>query len=128
MAIKPAPKRLETTEVKIEPAASLLPSNKKEVVEDQTVESKNMSESRITEIINAGGTPPIAKSDKVKKRGGGPIKNINIKFLAEEGEMIDRLRDARPKIRNKKITISLHDWFIEAMQEKINREKKQYNL
>lgn len=126
MAIKPVPKRDE--KINVTPAASVLPSNKSNGSDNQEVNNDKSIEGKIAEIINAGGTPPGEMGAKAKKRGGGPIKNINIKFLAEEGEVIDRLRDARPKIRNKKITISLHDWFIEAMQEKIEREKKQYKI
>jgi hypothetical protein len=48
--------------------------------------------------------------------------------MSSEMETIKELRNKRPVIRGRKITISLHDWIVEAVQEKIEREKKQYRI
>ena len=121
MAIKPAP----TT------PASKLPSNKilteEEIQSDGKKEIPKSNEAAVRKIIEAGGKPMPVQDSTVSANDIKP-KNINIKFLPSEGDTIDQLRAARPKIRNKKITISLHDWFIEAMQEKIEREKKAFGI
>ena len=41
-------------------------------------------------------------------------------MTTDEMETIKMLRDKRPS-RNRKITISVHDWVIEAIQEKIEK-------
>ncbi len=112
-----------------------LPSNKSAINNESDIvsSSNSIQEKKVQEVINAGGVPTsvITKHKLIIKESNrieGAIKNINIKFLATEGEIIEKLRDARPKIRNKKITISLHDWIIEAIQEKIKKEAKVYNI
>lgn len=48
--------------------------------------------------------------------------------MDQEIKAIKVLRDKRPARRGRKITISMHDWVIEAVREKIQREAKKYGL
>ena len=57
------------------------------------------------------------------------FKNFNIKILESELETINELREKRPKQRGqKRLGISLHDWIVEAVQEKIDSERKKYKV
>jgi Na+-translocating ferredoxin:NAD+ oxidoreductase RnfG subunit len=84
---------------------------------------KKVSEDEILKVINNGGQPAQA----VEYYDSDEIKGIGIKLLVSEIEQIKTLRNKRTPIRGKKITISLHDWIIEAIQDKITKEKKQYD-
>lgn len=82
-----------------------------------------MSEKRISDIINKGGstTKATEPSDPDK------LKNFNIKILESELQTINELRQKRPKARGqKRLGISLHDWLIEAIKDKIEKEKKKF--
>ncbi len=84
--------------------------------------------------------PKVDKATKKKQdafisKGGKPVnenmpaqeqvlKNINVQLLESEIRAISELRDKRPKPRGKKIAISLHDWIVEAVKEKIVRDSK----
>lgn len=79
----------------------------------------SVDEEKIRSIINKGGTPvrEISNSEE--------IKQINIKLLSKEVEAIKILREMRPKGRGaKRLAISLHDWIIEAIKEKLKRDNK----
>jgi hypothetical protein len=57
------------------------------------------------------------------------LKGMNIKLLPAEIKAIHQLRAQRPGARGRKrLAISLHDWIIEAVQEKIEREQKKYKI
>jgi signal transduction protein with GAF and PtsI domain len=55
-----------------------------------------------------------------------PQKQINLTLLREESIAINRLRDLRPKGRTflSRPAISLHDWILEAVHEKLARDNK----
>lgn len=94
-----------------------LPKRANTVVKDQA----NIDESKILAVINKGGSP-------IQNMVGNQeiIKQINIKLLAKEIDSIKELRKRRPQVRGaKRLGISLHDWIIEAVNEKIERETKQ---
>ena len=74
-----------------------------------------VSEDKIKEIINKGGKPTFVTEPN------DVVKGITIKLLGSELDKIKELRSKRPS-RGKKLGISLHDWIIEAVQEKLNRE------
>jgi 3-hydroxyacyl-CoA dehydrogenase len=73
-------------------------------------------------FINKGGKPvnETVPSDKQV------LKNINVSLLESELKTINELRDKRRKPRGRKIAISLHDWIIEAIQEKIQKESRKF--
>ena len=80
-------------------------------------------EQRIDEIINRGSTT-VSKAEPPEQ-----IKNFNIKIMSGQLATVDQLRAQRPrKPTSPKLAISLQDWIIEAIEEKIQREKKKYNL
>lgn len=82
-------------------------------------EKKSASEKAIAQVINKGGKP--TKTENAKDS----FKNFNIKLLESEIDTINELRELRPRNRNgKRLGISLHDWLIEAVQEKIKRDTR----
>lgn len=85
---------------------------------------KKVSEKKLKEFINGGGSP-TSKAEANLITGG--TKSIKLIMTGEEMESIKQLRDKRPH-RSRKITISVHDWVIEAIQEKIERERRKYSV
>lgn len=85
----------------------------------------SVSEKKIQAFINKGGKPTGRVGDAVNP---DDIKGIKINFKASEIDAIKTLRNKRPCSRSRKIPISIHDWVIEAVQEKIQREQKKYGL
>lgn len=90
--------------------------------EQQTTKEQ---EKKIEEIINRGSTT-VGKIDTLQPR---QIKNFNIKIMSDQLATVDQLRAKRPrKPTSPKLAVSLQDWIIEAIEEKIYREKKKYKL
>ena len=88
---------------------------------------RNVSEQRIEAIINKGGKTTTESNEKPDD----PTSTKSIKLIMTVNEMdrIKQLRDKRPaQSRSRKITISVHDWVIEAIQEKIDRESRKYSV
>lgn len=83
----------------------------------------NTRDKKIDEIINRGSST-IAK---VAPATTDEVKNFNIKLLSSQLSEIDGLRAYRPrKVTSPKLGISLQDWILEAIEEKIKREKDRY--
>lgn len=74
-------------------------------------------EKKISAVINKGGSTTKTVNEPVDT-----FKNFNIKLLISELSVINELRDRMPKPRGKRIAISLHDWIISAIKEKIERD------
>ncbi len=74
-------------------------------------------------FINKGGKPVNETTAPSEEQ---VLKNINISLLESELKKINELRDKRRKPRGRKIAISLHDWIIEAIQEKIQKESRKF--
>lgn len=88
---------------------------------------KQVSEQQIEAIINKGGKTTVESKEKTADPNS--TKSIKLIMTVDEMEKIKELRDKRPaKSRSRKITISVHDWVIEAVQEKIERERKKYSV
>lgn len=88
---------------------------------------KKVSEDQIDAIINKGGKTTVESKEKAVDPNS--TKSIKLIMTGEEMEAIKSLRDKRPaKSRSRKITISVHDWVIEAVQEKIERERRKYSV
>lgn len=110
-------------------AVSAPPQRNKEVTANE------VDEEAISEIINNGGKtlterpsfiPKIsAKNERgvVSKNRAKGLKGITLLLTLEEAEIIDKLRQSRTAPRGKKIAISFHDWIVEAVQDKIQKEK-----
>jgi hypothetical protein len=84
-----------------------------------------VSEKKILDVINKGGSTTkrsISEQDE-------HFKNFNVKILQSELQIINELREKRPKARGqKRLGISLHDWIIEAIQDKIESERKKFKV
>lgn len=103
MAVSPPPKK--TTPAKL----------------DEQQKNKGQ-EKKIEEIINRGSTT-VGQTEPHNQ-----IKNFNIKIMSSQLTEVDQLRAKRPrKPTSPKLGVSLQDWIIEAIEEKIQREKKKYN-
>lgn len=85
--------------------------------------ANNISEKKLQEFINGGGAPT---KKGIEQSTDGVTKSIKLVMTAEEMETIKQLRNKRPAPRSRKIPISVHDWVIEAIQEKIERESRKY--
>lgn len=87
-------------------------------------QAKTISEHKIQQFINRGGKPTDRGEEPTEV---GDTKSIKLIMTGKEMSAIKELRDKRPS-RSRKIPISVHDWVIEAIQEKIEREQKKYGL
>ncbi|GAB4020606.1 hypothetical protein [Spirosoma koreense] len=80
-------------------------------------------EKKIEEIINRGSTT-VTQAEPQQER----IKNFNIKIMSSQLTAIDELRAKRPrKPTSPKLAVSLQDWILEAIEEKIESERIKYN-
>jgi hypothetical protein len=86
---------------------------------------KKVPEKKIQEFINRGGKP-TSRGEEASKSGG--TKSIKLVMTDTEMSAVKEVRDKRPKPRGRKIPISVHDWVIEAIQEKLEREQKKYGI
>ncbi|WP_138485390.1 hypothetical protein [Dyadobacter bucti] len=83
----------------------------------------------VAESPAVGETPKTESSAKDTSFDPASTKSIKLIMTAEEMEVIKKLRDKRPaRSRSRKISISVHDWVIEAVQEKIERERRKYSV
>ncbi|MCE6993119.1 hypothetical protein [Dyadobacter sp. CY323] len=88
---------------------------------------KVVSEKQIDAIINKGGKTTVESKEVAADPNS--TKSIKLIMTVDEMETIKELRDKRPaKSRSRKISISVHDWVIEAVQEKIERERRKYSV
>ncbi|WP_420151946.1 hypothetical protein, partial [Siphonobacter sp.] len=106
--------------------------------------SDSVPEDKILEVINRGGSTtrpvekeleekPARKEAKSKPAKAEPVpevlKRFSIELTESETHMIKELRNHRPQRgRARKISISVTDWIIEAVQENIDREKRKYGV
>lgn len=100
------------------------PPRKKGVADSVEQPTKGKREKDIEVIINRGSS-----SVKPQLQEPQQIKNFNIKITAGQLNEVDELRAKRPrKPTSPKLAISIQDWILEAIEEKVQREKKKYNL
>jgi hypothetical protein len=93
---------------------------KKETQGANTVKTETkVSEKKIQEIINKGGSPIKSDIPEIDN-----LKNFNILIYESDLKIIGELCNMRPKKPGRAIGFSKKDWFLEAVQEKIAREKK----
>lgn len=86
-------------------------------------EPKKASEKEIEAIIGRGGSS--VSKDSSTEAQAPTIKNFNVRILSTTLDDVNRLRKKRPKrALSPKLGISLQDWMMEAIEEKINRDKK----
>ena len=88
---------------------------------------KKPTEAEIEAVINKGGST-------VKKEGKLPesddtVKFFNLRVTAGFLKKIASFREKRPrKLASPKLGISTHDWIIEAIEEKMERERRKYSM
>lgn len=91
----------------------------KVLLENQT---KISAEQKAEEFIKGGGTVPKASLLGIIQ--GEVLRNFNIKIIETTLNEINRQRQARPKSPYSKKSISIQNWIIEAIEEKLERDRK----
>ena len=87
---------------------------------------KQPTEAEIEAVINKGSS--------TLKKEAQPIDDDTVKFFnlrLTQGVLnkIEGLRAKRPrKLASPKLGISTHDWILEAIEEKMAREKRKYSM
>lgn len=110
MAVSPPPRK---------PAASTIESSTRNKLDEKKIDEK-----KIDAIINRGSSSVASSSSEVVQ-----LKNFNIKITASTLESIDEVRAKRPrKPTSPKLGISTQDWLLEAIAEKLERERKRYKI
>jgi hypothetical protein len=103
-----------------------LPPKRNQV--DGQVSPEVVDEKKIQEIINKGGSTtkqaapePLEDEDK--------LKQTTVSLTGKELNRILAVREKRGKSRTgRKLKVSLHDWIVEAVLEKLEKEEKQYKI
>ena len=100
-----------------------LPPKRQAEVGSPVKADPKIKEKDILEIINRGGSPvlPVIENTEV-------LKNFNILIYESDLKIIGELCDKRPKKPGKVIRFSKKDWILEAVLEKIERERKRYDI
>lgn len=84
---------------------------------------KTPSEADIEAVINKGGKPTIEDT------GETVVKHFNIRLTSNILEQIDKHRAVRPrKPGSPKLGVSIHDWLVEAVLEKLERENNKIQV
>ena len=96
-------------------AISGLPNKKKSVPSEEGTESKQV-EKKIQEWIKKGGSTTSEAS--LEQSEQDPLKAMNIKLYQSE---LEKIKDIRGR-KLKRDRLSIHDWILIAIQEKIERE------
>ncbi|MFC5413154.1 hypothetical protein ACFPMF_27785 [Larkinella bovis] len=101
------------------------PPKKTAVAIPSEQQTSKEQEKKIEQIINRGSST-VGKAQLPEPE---QIKNFNIKIMSSQLAEVDQLRAKRPrKPTSPKLAVSLQDWILEAIEEKIQKEKKKYNL
>lgn len=79
-----------------------------------------VTEAQIEAVINKGGKT----TKEVHSIDPETVKHINIRLTSDILSNIEKKREKRPrKPGSPKLGISTHDWIVEAILEKLDREK-----
>lgn len=88
---------------------------------------KPATEAEIEAVINKGGSTTV----KVEKptEDDDTVKFFNLRLTSGVLKKIASFREKRPrKLASPKLGISTHDWILEAIEEKMQREKRKYSM
>jgi hypothetical protein len=83
-----------------------------------------LTEADIEKVILKGGAPPASEE-------GDPdtIRHVSARLTDGIIRQIDALRASRPrKMGSPKMGVSLRDWIVEAVMEKLERDRKKARL
>jgi hypothetical protein len=82
--------------------------------------NKQPTEAEIEAVINKGGSPvPTDDTDPQT------LRHVSARLTDEIIREIDTLRAARPrKMGSPKMGVSLRDWIVEAVMEKLERDRR----
>jgi hypothetical protein len=87
---------------------------------------KQPTEAEIEAVINKGGST-TKKADQ--PLDDDTVKYFNLRLTQGVLKTIEKFRAQRPrKLASPKLGISTHDWILEAIEEKMQREKRKYSL
>ena len=101
----------------------ITPPPRRKGATDKAPSSNEASERKMDEVISRGSTTVAARPGS---EGEEPtVKNFNVRIMSDRLNEVNELRDQRPKKPlSPKLGISLQDWVLEAIEEKIKREQK----
>ena len=89
---------------------------------------KKPTEAQIEAVINKGGSTTTAKAEKLIENED-TVKFFNLRLTVGVLNKIASFREKRPrKLASPKLGISTHDWVLEAIEEKMQREKRKYSM
>ena len=87
---------------------------------------KQPTEAEIEAVINKGSS--TLKKD-AQPTDDDTVKFFNLRLTQGVLNKIEGLRAKRPrKLASPKLGISTHDWILEAIEEKMAREKRKYSM
>ena len=88
---------------------------------------KKPTEAEIDAVINKGGSTTV-KADR-SAGNDDTVKFFNLRLTAGVLKRITTLREKRPrKLASPKLGISTHDWILEAIEEKMQREGRKHSI
>ncbi|MBO0953011.1 hypothetical protein [Fibrella forsythiae] len=88
---------------------------------------KPVTEAQIEAVINKGGST-TQKAEPITEPQD-TVKYFNLRLTAGVLKDIEELRAKRPrKLASPKLGISTHDWMLEAIAEKMEKERKKFNV
>lgn len=83
------------------------------------------SEADIEAMINRGGEVAVSKEAPPAEVDPNTVRHVNARLTEAIIRQIDTLRAARTrKIGSPKMGVSLRDWVVEAVMEKLERDTK----
>ncbi len=87
---------------------------------------KQVSEAEVEAVINKGSS---ALNEEVQPLNDDTVKFFNLRLTQGVLNKIESLRAKRPrKLASPKLGISTHDWMLEAIEEKMAKEKRKYSM
>lgn len=94
------------------------------------VRKKTPTEAEIDAVINKGGsTTREATQPVLSTPNDDTVKYFNMRLTSGVLKRIEAFREKRPrKLGSPKLGISTHDWILEAIEEKMQREGKKYSI
>ena len=88
---------------------------------------KPATEAEIEAVILKGGS--TTKGTDRLAEFNDTVRYFNLRLTSGVLKDIEELRSKRPrKLASPKLGISTHDWMLEAIAEKMERERKKFNI